>query len=179
MILCRWLTADNSRILGKSRMMDDLPVLRIIMMGHKFPLFNPKPNLTISPPNTYHYATHSKERPPMLSLSTTASMGNRELRPAQTQWITFVLGALEIFGGFRTMPESAGSEVVHFYFLIFLWATFETGIIIPFLSFSFLSPYLLQVDPHSEDGPQGLDCLPMLRPQWPVGGQSLWPKASV
>ena len=54
------------------------------------------------------------------------------------------------------MPECAGPGLVHFYFFIFLWATFETGIIIPLLSFSFLSPYLLQVDPHVEGGPYGL-----------------------
>ena len=54
------------------------------------------------------------------------------------------------------MPESA-------YFLIFLWATFETGIIIPFLSFSFLSLYMLQVDLHGEGGPYGLGCSLTLR----------------
>ena len=40
MALCRQLITDNFMILGKYRMMEDLPVLRIIMMGHKFPLLS-------------------------------------------------------------------------------------------------------------------------------------------
>ena len=52
----------------------------------------------------------------MLSLSTTAGMGGSGVRPAQTQRVTFVLGALANLSGFRTMPESACSGVVHFYF---------------------------------------------------------------
>ena len=38
MALHRPLITDNSKILGEPRMMEDLPVFRIIMMGYKFPL---------------------------------------------------------------------------------------------------------------------------------------------
>ena len=64
-------------------------------------------------------------------------MGSSGQRPAQAQSHLFVLGVLVSLPGFRTIPESAGSVVVPFLLLLFLWAKFETGIIIPLLSFSF------------------------------------------
>ena len=45
----------------------------------------------------------------------------------------------------------------------FVWGPIGSGIIIPFLPFSFLSAYLLQVDPCVEGGLYGLGCSPLLR----------------
>ena len=53
------------------------------------PSFNPKPMNIKTPPISHPYATHSKGRPPVHSLSTTASVGSSELRPAQPQRVTF------------------------------------------------------------------------------------------
>ena len=69
-------------------MMDDLPVIRT-MMGHKFPLLIQN-HSTKTLVNTQHYATHSKGRPPMLFLSTTASVGSSGLRPAQVQRVNLL-----------------------------------------------------------------------------------------
>ena len=57
--------------------------------GIQVPSFNPKPMYSKTPPILHQYATHSKGRPPMHSLSTTASMGSSGLRPAQPQRVTF------------------------------------------------------------------------------------------
>ena len=54
----------------------------------------------------------------MHSLSTTASMGSSGLRPAQPQ-SPFVLDVLANLSGFRTMPGSAGTGVVHFFYLLY------------------------------------------------------------
>ena len=121
--------------------------------GSQIPSFNPSKKLIKSPPNTHHYAIPLKGRSPMPSLSTTTGVGSSGLRPDNLRESSSVLGALANPIGFRTMAESAGSRVAHFYFLIFLWAIFETGIIISPLSFSLLSPCLLQVDPCGEGGP--------------------------
>ena len=53
--------------------------------GVHVPSFNPKPINTKSPPISHPYASYSKGRPPMHSLSTTASVGSSGLRPAQPQ----------------------------------------------------------------------------------------------
>ena len=53
------------------------------------PLFNPKLINTKSPPISHPYATHSKGRPPVHFLSTTAGVGSSGLRPAQPQRVTF------------------------------------------------------------------------------------------
>ena len=52
------------------------------------PSFNPKLITIKSPPNSHGYATCLKGRPPVDSLSTTASMGSSGLRPAQPQRFT-------------------------------------------------------------------------------------------
>ena len=82
--------------------------------GVQVPSFNPKLISTKSPPILHPYATLSKGRPPVHSLSTTASMGSSGLRPAQPQRVTLSLGVLANLSGFRTMPESTGPGVVHF-----------------------------------------------------------------
>ena len=57
--------------------------------GVQVPSFNSKPISTKSPPISHPYATHSKGRPPVHSLSTTTGMGSSGLRPAQPQRVTF------------------------------------------------------------------------------------------
>ena len=57
--------------------------------GVQVPSFNPKTMTSKTPPISHGYATHSKGRPPVHSLSTTASMGSSGLRPAQPQRVTF------------------------------------------------------------------------------------------
>ena len=57
--------------------------------GVQLPSFNPKPVNTKTPPISHPYATHSKGRPPVHSLSTTTSVGSSGLRPAQPQRVTF------------------------------------------------------------------------------------------
>ena len=85
------------------------------MMGMQVPSFNPKLINVKTPPISHPYATHSKGRPPVHSLSTTARHGKQwtgdqhNLRESP-----FVLGVLANLSGFRTMPESAGPGVVHF-----------------------------------------------------------------
>ena len=56
--------------------------------GVQVPSFNPKPIAKKSSPIFHPYATHSKGRPPLHSLSTTDSVGSSGLRPAQPQRIT-------------------------------------------------------------------------------------------
>ena len=124
--------------------------------GAQVPSFNPKLMNIKSPPNSHPYAIHSKGRPPVHSLGTTAGMGSSRLRPGQPQRVTTCSSVLANLSGFRTMPECAGPGVVHFLLFIYLWATSGTGIIILFLSFSFLSPYLAQVDPCFEEGSSGV-----------------------
>ena len=53
--------------------------------GVQVPSFNPEPMNSKTPPISHQYATCSKGRPPMHSLSTTASVGSSGLRPAQPQ----------------------------------------------------------------------------------------------
>ena len=50
--------------------------------GAQVPPFNPKLINMKTPPISHPYAIHSKGRPPVHSLSTTASMGSSGLRPA-------------------------------------------------------------------------------------------------
>ena len=57
--------------------------------GVQVPSFNPKTMTRKTPPISHGYATHSKGRPPVHSLSTTAGMGSSGLRPAQPQRVTF------------------------------------------------------------------------------------------
>ena len=57
--------------------------------GAQVPSFNPKPMTIKSPQISHDYATCSKGRPPVHSLSSTASMGSSGLRPAQPQRVTF------------------------------------------------------------------------------------------
>ena len=57
--------------------------------GAQVPSFNPKPVYSKTPLISHGYATCSKGRPPVHSLSTTASMGSSGLRPAQPQKVTF------------------------------------------------------------------------------------------
>ena len=75
----------------------------------------------------------------MHSLSTTTSMGNSGTETSYNlRESPFVLCVLANLSGFRTMQESAGPGVVHFFtFLHVLWATSGTGNIILFLSFFF------------------------------------------
>ena len=98
----------------------------------------------------------------MHSLSTTTSVESSGLRQHNLRESPFILGVLANLSGFRTMPESVGPGVVHFYFLYFCGQHFYWHYNF-FLSFSFLHPYLLQVDPHGEGGPYGLGCSPTLR----------------
>ena len=57
--------------------------------GVQVPSFNPKPMNIETPLISHPYASHSKGRPPMHSLSTTTDMGSSGLRPAQPQRLTF------------------------------------------------------------------------------------------
>ena len=70
-------------------MIEDLPVLSMNYDGVQVPSFNPKLINIKSPPISHPYATCLKGRPPMHSLSTTASVGSSGLRPAQPQRVTF------------------------------------------------------------------------------------------
>ena len=70
------------QVLGKTWNDRGFTSLQYNHKGSQVPSFNPTTNLTKSSPNMYHYATHSKGRTPMFSLSTTASVGSSGLRPA-------------------------------------------------------------------------------------------------
>ena len=138
--------------------------------GVQVPSFNPKLINTKSPPILHPYATHSKGRPPVHSLSITAGVGSSGLRPAQPQRVTFCSGVLANLSGFRTMPESAGPGVVHFLPFSILWATSGTGNIILFLSFFFPKSIPAVGGPRLYGARQvGLGFI-TLRLQWPV-----WP----
>ena len=52
--------------------------------GVQVPFFNPKPMNSKTPQMSHQYTTHSKGRPPMHSLSTTAGIGSSGLRPDTT-----------------------------------------------------------------------------------------------
>ena len=57
--------------------------------GVQVPSFNPKTMTRKTPPISHGYATRSKGRPPVHSLSTTTGVGSSGLRPAQPQRVTF------------------------------------------------------------------------------------------
>ena len=75
--------------LGKTQNDGGLTSPQNIHDGVQVPSFNPKTMTSKTPPISHGYATHSKGRPPVHSLSTTASMGSSGLRPAQPQRVTF------------------------------------------------------------------------------------------
>ena len=100
--------------LGETQNDEGLTSAQNVHDGVQVPSFNPKPKSTKSPPILHPYATHLKGRPPVHSLSTTASVGSSGLRPAQPQRVTFCFKCTGKFSGFKTLPESAGLGVVHF-----------------------------------------------------------------
>ena len=87
--------------------------------GSQVSSFNPKLSTNKSSPDSHGYATCSKGRPPIhsqvpLPAWEAVNWGQHKLRES-----SFVLGVLANLSGFRTMPESAGQGVVHFYFWYF------------------------------------------------------------
>ena len=69
----------------------------------------------------------------MLSLSTTNGMGSSEMRPEQAQRAPYLLDKLANLIGFKECQKVLVQEWL--IYLLFLWATFETGIVIPFLTY--------------------------------------------
>ena len=75
--------------LGKTQNDGGLTSPQNIHDGIQVPSFNPKTMTSKTPPISHGYATRSKGRPPVHSLSTTAGVGSSGLRPAQPQRVTF------------------------------------------------------------------------------------------
>ena len=75
--------------LGKTQNDGGLTSPQNIHDGVQVPSFNPKTMTSKTPPISHGYATRSKGRPPVHSLSTTAGVGSSGLRPAQPQRVTF------------------------------------------------------------------------------------------
>ena len=75
----------NQCQLGRTQNNRGLTSPQDIQNGVQVPSFNPKLMTIKSPPSSHDYATCSKGRPPVHSLSTTASVGSSGLRPAQPQ----------------------------------------------------------------------------------------------
>ena len=92
--------------------------------GSQVPSFDPKTKLTKSLPNLHNYTTHSKRRPPVLSLKYHCKYGKQWIETSTSSESPFVLGSLANLFVFRTMPKSTGTGVAYIY-LICLWTTFE------------------------------------------------------
>ena len=102
--------------LGKTQNDGGLTSPQNIHDGVQVPSFNPKTMTSKTPPISHGYATHSKGRPPVHSLKYHRQHGKQWTETSTTsESPPFVLGVLAILSGFRTMPESAGPGVVHFF----------------------------------------------------------------
>ena len=115
--------------------MEDLPVPQNDCDGVQVPSINPKPMHTKSPPILHPYATCSKGRPPMHFLSTTTGMGSSGPETSRTSksHLSFC-----VYWQFFLDLEQCQKVLVQERFIFYvLWATSETGNIIPFLSFFF------------------------------------------
>ena len=110
--------------------------------GIQVPSFNPKPMNILTPPSSYPYATCSRRRPPVHSLSTTAGLGSNGFRPAQPQRNTFCSRCTGKSFWIENNTRKCSFRNGSFFYLFYFVGNIKNW---QYNSFSFLSPYLARL----------------------------------